>query len=139
VRIGILLEPESPTNKKPWGFFRFVRPRLVVTKKRLLLIATLPLIIAVTLGVFAMVPSGPGVSKANFDRIQEGMTMAEVEEIFGGKGATAGMHEHTFVFWIANDGSSATVDFVNDCVGAKRWHDSDETILNKIRRWLHFP
>jgi outer membrane protein assembly factor BamE (lipoprotein component of BamABCDE complex) len=52
-------------------------------KKRLLLIASLPLTIALTLGVLAMLPPPPGVTKANFDRIQEGMTRAEVEEIFG--------------------------------------------------------
>jgi hypothetical protein len=93
----------------------------------------------VILGVLAMLPPSPGVTKTNFDRIEKGMTRAEVEEIFGEKGAMAGMHEHTFVFWLANDGSSASVDFVNDCVAAKRWEDSDETILDKIRPWLHFP
>ena len=49
----LFLESESPTDRKPWGFFRFVRPRPVVTKKRLLLIAVVPLTIAVTLGVLA--------------------------------------------------------------------------------------
>ena len=70
------------------GFFRFVRPGLAVTKRSLLLIASLPLTIAVTLGVLAMLPAifppKPGVTKANFDRIEKGMTMTEVEAIFGG-------------------------------------------------------
>ena len=38
----------------------------MTTKKRLLLLATLPLAIAVTLGVLAMLPPSPGVTKANF-------------------------------------------------------------------------
>jgi hypothetical protein len=57
-------------------------------KKRLLLIASFPFTIALTLGVLAMLPPSPGVTKANFDRIKEGMTKAEVEEILGGPAET---------------------------------------------------
>ena len=55
-----------------------------MTIKRLILLASLPLMIAVALGVLAMLPPGPGVTKANFDRIEKGMTTAQVKEIFGG-------------------------------------------------------
>ena len=55
-------------------------------KKRLLLIASLPLAIVVTLGVLAQLPPRPGVTRANFDRIEKGMTLAQVEEIFGKEG-----------------------------------------------------
>ena len=57
-----------------------------MTRKRLLLIAVLPLAFAVTLGVLAMLSPNPGVTKAKFDRIEKGMTLAEVEAIFGGPG-----------------------------------------------------
>ena len=81
------MNPKAPRIENPWGFFRFIRLRLVVTKKRLILIAALPLVIvAVTLGVLAMLPPGPGVTKANFDRIEKGMTLAQVELLLGGTG-----------------------------------------------------
>jgi hypothetical protein len=50
-----------------------------VTKKRLLLLAAVPITIAVILGVLSILPSRPGVTKANFDRIEEGMTRAEAD------------------------------------------------------------
>jgi hypothetical protein len=42
---------------------------MIMTKKHLLLIASLPVAIAVTFGVVALLPPRPGVTKANFDRI----------------------------------------------------------------------
>jgi hypothetical protein len=56
----------------------------MTTKKRLLLIALPLIVVAVTFGVLAMLPPRPGVTKANFDRIEKGMTQAEVEERFFG-------------------------------------------------------
>jgi hypothetical protein len=111
----------------------------MTTKKRLILISTLLLAIAVTLGVFAMLPAGPGVTKANFDRIHEGMTKAEVEKIFGreGKeGARSGVE--TSFLWAADDGRwSTNIWFANNCVTEKHWHNSDEPIFKRIRRLLH--
>jgi hypothetical protein len=110
-----------------------------MTKRRLLLLAALPLVIVVTLGVLAMLPPNtrPGVTKANFDRIEIGMTMAEVEEILGGKGKSFDEDDKAFMYWDADDGSLATIRFVDNCVPDKTWYDSDETIPDKIRRWLH--
>ena len=45
--------------------------------------AATALCVGIALGVLAVLPSGPGVAKANFDRIELGMTKAEVERIFG--------------------------------------------------------
>jgi hypothetical protein len=56
---------------------------MTMTKKRLILFAAVPLTFTLTLCVLAMIPPRPGVTKANFDRIQEGMTLAEVQELFG--------------------------------------------------------
>src|ERR1035438_9324153 len=83
-----------------------------MTKKRLLLIASLPLVIVVTLGVLAMLPPRPGVTKANFDRIEKGMTRAEVEQIFGGKGEMARLHAIVDGNWGADDGSFAITEFL---------------------------
>ena len=107
----------------------------MATKKRLLLIAAVPLAIVVVLGVLSVLPSRPGVTKANFERIEEGMTKAEVEGIFGREGKMGGVK--LWMFWEADDGSEAGIAFIDDCVVSKRWHDSTETILDKIRRWLH--
>ena len=112
---------------------------MAMTKKRLLLVAAVPLTIAVTLGVLAMLRPSPGVTKANFDRIEKGMTRAEVEQIFGRESIRwDGLAEKGEGFhWMARDGSSALVMFVDECVTEKQWSDSNETILDKLRRWLH--
>ena len=90
-----------------------------------------------------MMPPSPGVTKANFDRIKEGMTRAEVEEIFGGKGDWRWMvqdwEEKSEWMWGANNGAEAVINFEKNCVTEKQWSGSDETFLDKIRRWLHLP
>jgi hypothetical protein len=118
-------------------------------KKRLLLIASVPITIAVILGVLALLPPSPGVTKANFDRIEKEMTRAQVEAVFGGQGTKdlpfyprfgKGLQGHwgtAVVYWETHDGSFAIVEFVDDCVTDKEWQDSDESFLAKIRRWLH--
>jgi hypothetical protein len=114
-----------------------------MTKKRLLLIASLPLFIIVTLGVLAMLPPDdrPGVTKANFDRIEKGMTLDEVEGIFGRVEDMDVMPDWhgpgRLAIWCADDGVEARITFENDCVTEKSWFPSDETIPHKIRRWLH--
>ena len=119
---------------------------VAVTKKRLFLLAILPLVaFAVTVGVLVLLPPNtrPGVTKRNFDRIEKGMTKAEVEEIFGKKADGVGLtldreqKEKTHRIWEASDGSGADIHFVDDCVVETDWYDSDETLLAKLRRWLH--
>ena len=112
-----------------------------MTKKRLILIATLPLAIIVTVGVLAMLPSSSGVTKATFDRIKDGMTRAEVQEILrdnpeevrtGGAYRSCG--------WRGDDGSVVLVVlFLDDTVVDMRWRGPSETILDKIRRCLGLP
>jgi hypothetical protein len=111
---------------------------MTMTKKRLLLIATMPLAVAVTLAVLLMLPPSPGVTKANFDRIRTGMTVAEVEEAFGGQSIDdapkrGGWFE---LRWLADDGSRVFIVFLDDCVASKLW-PNHETFFDKIRRWLH--
>ena len=54
-------------------------------KKRLLLIVGgMAAFVGLTLGVLALLPPKPGVTKENYDRIEVGMTRGEVEQIFGG-------------------------------------------------------
>jgi hypothetical protein len=111
----------------------------MTTKKRHLLIASVPLVtIAVILGVLAMLPPRPGVTTVNYDRIERGMTRAEVEEIFGREGRPFAKDGDTvFLDWREDDGSGAVIGFSHDCVVFKRWFDSNESYLDKIQRWLH--
>jgi hypothetical protein len=107
-----------------------------MTKKRSLLFASLPLAVAVMLGVLAMLPR-PGVPKARFDRIEKGMTKDEVEDLLGEPGfdfpwACVG----TFA-WRADNGDLEAFTF--DRSGRMEWrfHYRKETISEKIFRWLH--
>jgi hypothetical protein len=129
---------------------------MTMTKKRLLLIAAVLLTIIVTLFVPALLPPSPGVTLTKFNRIERGMTVAEVEEIVGRKGEVvrafrAGLrlrwHEEAEETqlgdatlngdWAVDDRSFAIIEFFNGRVTNKRWVTSDETFLAKLRRWLH--
>ena len=103
-------------------------------KKHLFLVGGfLAACICLPLGVVAIIPPGPGVTKANFDRIEIGMTKAQVEKIFGGEGEL-GADGCT---WHADDGSFAFVWFIDDRVLRVQWLSSHDTFFDKIRRWLH--
>jgi hypothetical protein len=105
-------------------------------KKRLLLIASFPLAVVLIFGVLAMLPHGPGVTKANFDRIKERMTKAEVDELFGGKEPLERIDQGWS--WQADDRSAEVyIGFAGGGVAAKFWFDINEPIIDKIRRWLH--
>jgi hypothetical protein len=54
-----------------------------MTKNRMALIAVFLIAIAVILGALVVLLPRPGVTKANFDRIESGMTKTKVEQIFG--------------------------------------------------------
>jgi hypothetical protein len=113
-----------------------------MTKKRLGLIAVLPLTIAVTLGVLAMLPPGPGVTKANYDRIQTGMSVQDVELLLGGTALPfhGFPHRGSEIFvWQGDDGALAFVEIADSSVISKQWHPSTESMTDKLRRWLHLP
>jgi len=81
-----------------------------------------------------LMSNGPGVTKANFDRIEEEMTLQEVEQILG----RPGTYTWGGYYWQADDGAKAFVVFVKgDSAGQKNWNDSTESPLDKICRWLH--
>jgi hypothetical protein len=82
-----------------------------------------------------LMSNGPGVSKANFDRIEEGMTLQEVEQILG----TPGGYTWGGYWWEADDGARVFVlfEYSGASAGRRFWQDSTELPLDKLRRWLH--
>jgi hypothetical protein len=109
----------------------------MTTKRRLFLIASLPLAIAFLFGVLAMLPEGPGVTKANFDKVEKGMTLAEVEQIFGKAGLPKPIDEFLEVVWQDNKkGNEAIVTFEDGRVDSMFWHSSDGFFFRKLLRWL---
>ena len=65
------------------------------------------------------------------------MTRAVVDELFGGKVPLERLDQGCT--WIADDGSEVWIGFRGDRdrVFAKIWVGSNESIIEKIRRWLH--
>ena len=121
-------------------------------KKRLILIGGfLTACICLPLGAVAVMPSEdrPGVTRTNLDRIEIGMTKAEVKDIFGEEGfeLMGGYGSETvrlpidgprkMFVWFDADVGSARVWFEENRVVEAEWHDSNETVFTKIRRWLH--
>jgi hypothetical protein len=109
----------------------------MTTTKRLLLFASLPLAAAVTLGILSILPYRPGITKANFDRIEKGITKAEVERIFGEPAVVSFSVSFptgaTGLGWRADGGSVANIGSV--C--STEWIGVEEHFFDKIRRWLH--
>jgi hypothetical protein len=109
-----------------------------------------------TVGTAWLLLHGPGsaITKANFDRIENGMTLAQVEELFGKQGAAFhGYAEHDLLkfpdrdyvrkpyLWENVDRSYAIVVFDENrrVVEKARWEDSPDKLGDKIRRLLHWP
>ena len=91
----------------------------------------------------------PGPTKANFDRIQDGMAHKDVEAILGKNSdvflVSFGRWRSTtdimsVLIWKRDDGAAILIDYgPRDNVVGKTWVDSNETICQKINRWLHLP
>jgi hypothetical protein len=107
------------------------------TRRRILLIASLPLAIAATL--FMLMPgcvvSGSGVTMANFDEIKKGMTAKEVETLLGKQGTLVSPgsnrvpptwleHPVNWVYWTNTEGESAYVGFVDGLVTDRFWEEA---------------
>jgi hypothetical protein len=95
----------------------------------------------------ATLPPRPSVTKANFDRIETGMPLAQVEALFGrppnfqlnprpGPGFPAATLQFA---WFNDDCSRADVYIDNDCVIGKSWMNSKENLPEKIARLFRWP
>jgi hypothetical protein len=115
-----------------------------MTKKRRYVVcaAIFAACVCIALGVLAMMPHGPGVTKVNFDRIKKGMTFEEVETIFGTSPMAVTPPEFAIrdSEWLDHlDGPSASLCFENGALRDKSWNPSVETFTDRLRRWLHLP
>jgi hypothetical protein len=106
-------------------------------------------IIAV-LAVLVTLPE-TGVTKAKFERVEQGWTVEAIESEFGmpatetvGYTLSTG-DEHVDVIyvwkrWRNEDGSGADVCVTRGgIVYGKEWRDSEETMGQKLKRWVRWP
>jgi hypothetical protein len=76
----------------------------------------------VAVGLPALAPTQPGITRENFERVQIGMKKADVEAILGGEGKTVPEYEvrrGSTIEWSAKDGFRVSVDFLDDRVSEK--------------------
>jgi hypothetical protein len=115
--------------------FSMVPSTARMTRKRLLVTAMLLVAIIVTLGVSVMLPTYPGVTKANFDRIEIGMHERDVEALFGELGFR-GHRNRGDPFW-NGIGYSVKVAVNNDSrVIDKEWREWERAPLQISRELL---
>lgn len=91
-----------------------------------------------TLVVLAILPARPGVTKANFDRIEKGMTLDMAVSILGDPLGSFGSEDHRLHFWQHDDGSRVRVFTCDGVVVSMTWIESSETVLERLRRWLQW-
>ena len=119
------------------------------TKQRLIVGTSIIAVAGLALSVLVLA-SDRGVAKVSFDQVENGMTIAEVEKIFG---MPSERHHAIFVradgpgtadgtelrhFWTGTDNAEIVVLFFNDKVSNKGWATRPrEPVLGKIRRLLH--
>jgi len=98
--------------------------------------------VCIALGVLAMLPPRPGVTKANFDRIEKGMSRAKVREIFGEKAimwVELTSHPETMTERWTDESAAAWIvyHFNDDAVMRMSW--VEPAFTDKLRRWLWLP
>jgi hypothetical protein len=104
-------------------------------KRRLILIASFPLAIAVMLGVYLAMPDGAGPNWSTFNRVKVGMTMQEVEDVFSFGHGSISNQATDRVELVTSRGQGITLGFTNGRVTDKQWDDG-KTLLERLRRWL---
>jgi hypothetical protein len=115
-------------------------------KKRLIFIpGLLTLAAAMALLVLWLVPACPAVTKANFDRIEIGMSLAQVEAILGTDRGDRGIPacdeeghillEWDEAMWSGNDGIALIALDEHGQVVRNRWRDDPLPFFKQIWRW----
>lgn len=93
-----------------------------------------------TMGGAAVLPAQSGITKANFDRIESGMTQTEVETILGQPGevtlrGTVGSKSLLTLHFSPGDGT-VTMTLVNGSVANKDYIPFRETLFSEFLHWL---
>jgi hypothetical protein len=85
-----------------------------------------------------MAAEWPGVTKANFDRIEKGMTKDDVKAIFASPPhRTDGIDRQA---WFAEDGwTCAVIHYEKDIVCKSEWFDDPRPIRDRVPRWIPWP
>jgi hypothetical protein len=127
----VFAAPTHPANDAA-----FVFGGSALTKKRSCLLSggIFVACCCIALAVLASLPPCPGITKANFDRIQMGMALSKVEEVFGqpAQGVNYFFMSDARI-WSGDDGY-ADVSFTLGKVSEKSWHDSDDSVFERFRR-----
>jgi hypothetical protein len=116
----------------------------MMAKRRFIYAGIFAACVALLLAVLAALSSRTGVTKANYDRIAEGMTLAEVQKIFGKEGIVfhGFPNETARAYCWENADRSLAILFFDDnskVVEKAKWADSTESIVDKIRRLIGWP
>src|SRR4051812_40760672 len=111
-----------------------------MTRKRYLAVAGLLAILVGAgfgLGMILMPPDEPGITKANFDRIEKGMTRAEIIAILGKCQYRMGSDKKGAYLWTNSKEIIVTgVYFTEDSANDMFWNPPEETNFEKLCRWL---
>jgi hypothetical protein len=117
-----------------------------MTRRRCILLsaAVLAACVGIALGVLAMLLPSRGITKARLDRIQNGMTLAEVEQVFGrpadDEWVSPVSDKQVWKYWERDENS---IGVAGVCFFEKRVVDTtwtgEETFLDKFRSWLRLP
>ena len=112
-------------------------------KKRLIVSAGMVASLAsAALLVLWLLPARPAVTKANFDRIEIGMTLSDVEAILGADRGRPVFIVYVHISqeleqWEGDEGIiSIILDHQDHRVIRKVWHDSPLTIFERLQRRL---
>ena len=104
--------------------------------------AVLATCVAIALAVFVMLPIRPGVAKIPVhhaaERLKIGMTLAEVESIFG-KQATS-WRDESHALWVDEEGYAGILfidNRVSDHYGRSYRQTCNPTFFQRIGNWLH--
>ena len=94
------------------------------------------------LGCCTLINPGIGVTKANFDRIEFGLSEQDTEKILGPKWGFLGSKDSLspeFVTYHYKDtcGRTAHITYQDGCVCDKYWED--ETTWTRVKQWFFVP
>ena len=81
----------------------------------------------------------PGVTRRNFDRIQEGMNWKQVQDVFDGEKPVEvfGRIRVSTAIWRGIDSAEAEITFRDDRVVHKEWTNCAMVMAEKAVHWIH--